>query len=168
MNMSNIIIESFVDAHPRPSAVTKSDDALLSARCVADRRASSHWQHFYQTRHYGLLTGTAWPQQGGGQLIGAGHIDTTGSRVGMVYRQRAAPGEGIGFASLPWGKGEAGHCLAAATVDRITKQDGSAGAVRRDVNGSRIGDNNGGTAGQSLNGGRTYRHINTGDSECGC
>ena len=73
-----------------------------------------------------LLARTRWRNRWRSQLIGAGHLDTTWSRIGMVGRQRAAPGECIGSHSLPRAEGDAGRGLSAPIVDRGSELDSAA------------------------------------------
>src|SRR5712692_10740070 len=103
-------------------------------------------------RRFKLTAHPRWRNQWRSQLIGAGHLDTTWSRIGMVGRQRAAPGKCIGSNSLSRAEGDAGRGLSTPIVDRITEQDGPARAIGRNVNGGRIGNDYRGTTRQPLNG----------------
>ncbi len=78
----------------------------------------------------------------------------------MIGRQRAAPCKCVGSNSLSRAKGDAGRSLSTPIVNRITELDSPTGAIGRNMNGGRIGNNHGCTARQPLNGCRTHRHIN--------
>ena len=112
-----------------------------------------------------LTAHTRWHNQWRSQLIGTGHLNTTWSRVGMVGRQRAAPGKCIGSKSLSRAEGDAGRGLSTPIVNRITELDGPTRAIGRNMNGGRIGHNYRSTTRQPLNGRGAHRHINVRDLE---
>ena len=88
-----------------------------------------------------------WPKQGRSQWIGAGHLDTARFRIRMVDRQRATPRKCVRFRRLSWIEVDAGRGLSAPIVDRIHKLNITAGAIRPDVEESRIGHGQVRTAG---------------------
>src|SRR5712692_11830773 len=111
-------------------------------------------------RRFKLTAHPRWRNQWRSQLIGAGYLDTTWSRIRMVGRQRAAPCKCIGSNSLSRAEGDAGRGLSTPIIHRITELDSPTRAIGRNMNGGRIGNNYGCTARQPLNGYRTHRHIN--------
>ena len=111
-------------------------------------------------RRFRLTAHPCWRNQWRSQLIRTGHLDTTWSRIRMVGRQRAAPCKCIGSNSLSRAEGDAGRGLSAPIVNRITELNSPTRAIGCNMNGCRIGHNDGCTARQPLNGCRTHRHIN--------
>src|SRR5260370_1211267 len=88
-----------------------------------------------------------WRNQWRSQLIGAGHLDTTWPRVGMIDRQRATPGKCVGFRRLSWIEVDTGRRLSTPIVDRIRKLNSTANAIRPDVDERCIGHGQVRTAG---------------------
>lgn len=72
----------------------------------------------------------------------------------MIGGKIARPLKGIGSGSLSWLERQAGRRAAATIVERVLKVDRPAGAVGRDVEGSRIGDDQRSAAMQARYGGR--------------
>jgi hypothetical protein len=110
-----------------------------------------------------LTAYTCWRNQWRGQLIGTGYLDTTGSGIRMIGRQRAAPGKCIGSNSLSRAESDAGRSLSTPIINGITELDSPTRAIGRNMNGGRIGNNYRSTARQPLNGRRTHRHANIRD-----
>src|SRR5260370_38086795 len=90
-------------------------------------------------RRFKLTAHPCWRNQGRSQLIGAGHLDTTWSRIRMVGRQRAAPGKCIGSNSLSRAERDAGRGLSTPIVDCVIELDSPADAIGPDVEEGRIG-----------------------------
>src|SRR5260370_1356573 len=110
-------------------------------------------------RRFELTAHTRWRNQWRSQLIGAGHLDTTWSRIRMVGRQRAAPGKCIGSNSLSRAERDAGRGLSTPIVHRITELDGPTKAIGPDVEESRIGHGQVRTAGEARNRSRCDRYA---------
>ena len=72
-------------------------------------------------------------------MIGAGYLDTTQPRIGMVERQRTLPGKCVRFRRLSRIEGDAGRSLSAPIVGGIVKLNRAADAIRPDVEESCIG-----------------------------
>src|SRR5258708_6739975 len=104
-----------------------------------------------------------WRNQWRSQLIGAGHLDTTWPRVGMIDRQRATPGKCVAFRRLSWIEVDTVRRLSAPIVDRIRKLNSTANAIRPDVEERCIGHGQVRTAGYARNRSRCYRHSDRSD-----
>lgn len=80
-----------------------------------------------------------WPYQRGVHLIRAGHDHTARCGIGMIYRQRAAPGKDEGSGHLARGEIEAGIALSAPIIDGIAEFDQATGTARRGMERRRVG-----------------------------
>src|SRR5260370_17963116 len=85
-------------------------------------------------RRFKLTAHPCWRNQWRSQLIGAGYLDTTWSRIRMVGRQRAAPCTFIGLKNLSRAETDTGRGLAAPIVHRITDLTIPTTATRRNMN----------------------------------
>ncbi len=121
----------------RPPIRTTSEEIVLVFVRVCYSKSSGQLGGL--PRRFKLTAHPRWRNRLRSQLIGTGHLDTTRLRIRMIDRQRATPLKCVRFSSLSWIEGDAGRSLSTSIVDRITEPDGTAGAIRRDVEESRIG-----------------------------
>src|SRR5258708_40305339 len=87
--------------------------------------------------------------------------------IGMISRQRATPLKRERFSGFSWTEVEAGHVLSTPIVNCVAELDGATWTVGCNMNGCRIGDNDGTTAGYAFNGFRPDRHPDIRDVKWG-